>query len=154
MDRVNGSMVSRDNRSRVIPNGVDLSVFRRRPMEDARRRLGLPDDAAILLFAANGIRKNVWKDYECMSKALSLVSASFRDRGLIFLALGEDSPDEYVNGALVRFIPYQRDPRIVAAFYQAADLYLHAARAETFPNTVIEALHADSGGGNKSGGHR
>src|SRR5262245_23731658 len=28
----------------------------------------------------------------------------------------------------------------VARYYQAADVYLHAARADTFPNTVLEAL--------------
>jgi glycosyltransferase involved in cell wall biosynthesis len=36
--------------------------------------------------------------------------------------------------------PYQKDPEVVAPYYQAGDLYLHAARAETFPNTILEAL--------------
>jgi glycosyltransferase involved in cell wall biosynthesis len=30
--------------------------------------------------------------------------------------------------------------RMVARYYQAADLYIHAARADTFPNTILEAL--------------
>jgi glycosyltransferase involved in cell wall biosynthesis len=29
---------------------------------------------------------------------------------------------------------------MVARYYQAADVYAHAARAETFPNTILEAL--------------
>ena len=41
---------------------------------------------------------------------------------------------------MVKFIPYQEDPTVVAKFYQAADVYIHAARADTFPNTVLEAL--------------
>jgi glycosyltransferase involved in cell wall biosynthesis len=28
----------------------------------------------------------------------------------------------------------------VARYYHAADIYLHAARADTFPNTILEAL--------------
>jgi glycosyltransferase involved in cell wall biosynthesis len=40
----------------------------------------------------------------------------------------------------VRFVPFQRDFHVVAQYYQAADLYLHAAHADTFPNTVLEAL--------------
>lgn len=30
--------------------------------------------------------------------------------------------------------------KVVASYYQAADVYVHAARADTFPNTVLEAL--------------
>ena len=40
----------------------------------------------------------------------------------------------------MRFVPYQKAPDVVARYYQAADVYLHAARADTFPNTVLEAL--------------
>ncbi len=36
-------------------------------------------------------------------------------------------------------IQYKR-PKQIARYYQAADLYLHPARADTFPNTVLEAL--------------
>ncbi|HLA82594.1 MAG TPA: glycosyltransferase, partial [Thermoleophilia bacterium] len=42
--------------------------------------------------------------------------------------------------AEVCFVPYQKDPESVASYYQAADVYVHAARADTFPNTVLEAL--------------
>jgi glycosyltransferase involved in cell wall biosynthesis len=37
-------------------------------------------------------------------------------------------------------VPYQKDPKRVAQYYQAADLYLHAAHADTFPTTILEAL--------------
>ena len=37
-------------------------------------------------------------------------------------------------------MPYQKDPKVVARYYQVADVYIHAARADTFPNTVLEAL--------------
>jgi glycosyltransferase involved in cell wall biosynthesis len=39
--------------------------------------------------------------------------------------------------AKIIFIP---DPQAVACYYQVADVYVHAARADTFPNTVLEAL--------------
>lgn len=37
-------------------------------------------------------------------------------------------------------MPYQTDPEIVAQYYHAADIYVHPARAETFPNAVLESL--------------
>ena len=40
----------------------------------------------------------------------------------------------------IRFVPFESNPAAVAKYYQAADLYLHAARADNFPTTVLEAL--------------
>jgi len=59
---------------------------------------------------------------------------------LIFLAVGDDSPNESVGAAEIRFVPFLDDPRRLADFYHAADLYLHAARADTFPTSILEAL--------------
>jgi glycosyltransferase involved in cell wall biosynthesis len=126
--------------SKVIPNGVDLTVFHPAEKNACREKIGIPRDASVLLFAANGIRQNIWKDYECLRKAVSLVNKQLQDKNIYFLALGENAPDEFIDGATIRFIPYQKDSSVVASYYQAADLYLHAARVDTFPNTIIEAL--------------
>jgi len=72
--------------------------------------------------------------------AISLVADEFSGQRLLFLALGENSPPERIGNAEVSFIPYQDDEKIVASYYQASDIYVHAARADTFPNTVIESL--------------
>ncbi len=126
--------------SRVIPNGVDLEIFHLADRRLARRALGLPDDAQVLLFAANGIRKNRWKDYHTMRSAIALAAERLKGRTVIFVALGEGGSSEHIGHATIRFVPYQRDQRVVALYYQAADLYIHAARVDTFPNTVLEAL--------------
>jgi len=63
-----------------------------------------------------------------------------KGHNVLFLALGQDGKGEGIGPAEVRFVPYQMDPAAVACYYQAADVYVHAARADTFPNTVLEAL--------------
>jgi glycosyltransferase involved in cell wall biosynthesis len=126
--------------SRVIPYGVDLGVFRPSPKRLVRKTLGLPPDAAILVFAANGIRRSVWKDYRTMRYAVAKVAERMPGTDIVFLAVGEDAPVERVGRAQIRFVPFQRDANRVADYYRAADLYLHAARADTFPNTVLESL--------------
>ena len=40
----------------------------------------------------------------------------------------------------IRFVPHLKKAEDVAAYYQAADLYIHAAVADTFPRAVLEAL--------------
>lgn len=126
--------------SRVIPNGLDLSVFHPADVCEARAELGLPQEAAIVLFAANGIRKNVWKDYDTMRTAMARVASRIKGRELLFLAVGETAAPERMGDALIRFVPYQAVPQTMARYYQAADLYLHGARADTFPTTILEAL--------------
>jgi glycosyltransferase involved in cell wall biosynthesis len=37
-------------------------------------------------------------------------------------------------------VPFESDQSRLADYYRAADVYIHAARADTFPTTVIEAL--------------
>ena len=126
--------------ARVIHNGLDLQVFRPGDKAAVRAALGLPQDAAILLFVGQGTRSNRFKDYATMESALKKVATKSNEQELLFLCLGGASKDESIGRARVRFIDYQRDLAKVAMFYQAADIYLHAARADTFPNTIIEAL--------------
>jgi glycosyltransferase involved in cell wall biosynthesis len=59
---------------------------------------------------------------------------------VLFIALGEDAPAERIGQAEVCFVPYQKDPGTVARYCQAADVYVHAARAEVWGLTITEAL--------------
>lgn len=139
MRKVEGSILKLGAKQcRVIPNGVDLSVFKPADKLQTRDILGLPRDARILLFVASAIRKNRWKDYEMLQATLSKLASSAHN--LLLLAVGEQQPDEKFGNATLRFVPYQSDRKQLARYYQAADVYLHAARAETFPTVILEAL--------------
>jgi glycosyltransferase involved in cell wall biosynthesis len=123
----------------VIPNGVDTNTFRPGNRAEARHRLGLEADAHILLVAANGLRHNVWKDYRTLRAALAIVGARPRSRQTIVLAVGEPEGREQVGSLELRFVPFQSDSERLADHYRAADLYLHAARVESFGNVLLEA---------------
>jgi glycosyltransferase involved in cell wall biosynthesis len=140
MDKVKGSMLATAIRdSRVIPNGIDLNVFRPADRLDVRRRLGIETDRPVVLFAAPGIRDNPFKDFGTIRKSVEILSRSLPGKRLLCMALGDDAPPEIVGNAEIRYkqLTAAQD---VAACFQAADLYLHAARAETFPMVILEAL--------------
>ena len=126
--------------ARVIPYGIELNVFQPAPKHKSRALLGLSQDAEVLLFTANYARRNIFKDYQTMRTALARLAVHSNRRRLLLIALGEDLPTERIGQAEIRFVPYQSDPEVIARYYQAADVYLHAAKADTFPNTVLEAL--------------
>ena len=125
---------------RMIPNGVDRSNFRPGDRAAARARLDLPADPFILLFAANGGRKSPYKDYPTVSAAAVRAAAAVTGRRVLCIALGDEGPPEAFENGELRFVPYRADIAEVAAYFQAADLYLHAAKAENLPTTILEAL--------------
>jgi len=139
MDKVNESILKLGIiDSCVIPNGVNTKIFKPYSKIKAREEVGLQPNQNIILFTANGIRKNIWKDYKTLKSSLLKIS-KFKKK-VICIALGEDAPMEKIGSVEIRFIPYKRDQNLVARYYQAADIYVHPSRADTFPNTILEAL--------------
>ena len=123
--------------SRVIPNGVDTTVFCPADRNRVREKLGWPTDAAIVLLTTGSLG-SMWKDDRTLHRAAARLAARRPD--VQFVSVGRDSavpPGERVRATS---IPYQHDPRVMAEYYQAADLYWHAARADTFPLAVLEAM--------------
>ena len=125
---------------RVIPNGVNSLWFSPGPKRQARQSLGLSQKDAILLFVANAARSNVFKDYRTVQECAMRTAAAYRRGKVTLLVVGEKGePISFDNGE-IRFVAYQRDHITMARYYQAADVYVHAAKSDTFPNTVLEAL--------------
>ena len=141
MDKAKDSMLAPAMVSaRIIPHGIDLNTFRPGDRAQARVDLGLPPDATILLFAAKGIRRNIWKDYPTMRRAFEIVSRRSGNKKLLFLALGDESPSEHIAENELRFIEHCSDRHTMAKYYQAADIYVHGAKAEAWGLTITEAM--------------
>lgn len=126
--------------ARVIPNGVDLSLFRPGDRRAARAALGLPSDAPVVVTTGVDLERNCWKDLPTLLAALERVSGRWTGPRIHAVALGTAGQNGPVGRAAIQFVPYERDPATVARYYQAADVYVHAARADTFPVAVLEAL--------------
>ena len=126
--------------ARVIPNGVDLSIFHPAKRHEAREKLGIRTDVQVLLAMGVQIRDNIWKDYRTLRLAVANLAERLEGQDILLLALGEDAPAERIGQVEIRYIPFQDDPQAVARFYQASDIYVHSARTDTFPTGVIEAL--------------
>ncbi len=122
---------------RVIPNGIDLSIFQPGSREKARQALGIPMNSRVLLFTAAEAGGNRYKDYPTLKAAVDRVTGMSKELNVVFLVLGEDREG---NTPALRFVPFQSNASDVVRYYQASDIYLHASRADTFPTTVLEAM--------------
>jgi len=132
--------------SRVIPNGVDLSIFHPASKLQVRQELQISEDAFVLLFVAAGSKEdlsqvNLYKDYTTIHAALEVVSQNMGREKIVFMALGgKDSEEGYIGNTQIKFLPYVSEPLKIAKYYQAADIYLHAAHEETFPTVILESM--------------
>jgi glycosyltransferase involved in cell wall biosynthesis len=118
---------------RVIPNGVDLGVFSPGERAEARQRLGVPPAAEVLVFTAQATRSNPYKDFATLRAGLARLG-----RPIIAFALGEEAPPEQIGRVELRSAVVDREG--VASHLRAADLYVHATRADNHPLAVLEAL--------------
>jgi glycosyltransferase involved in cell wall biosynthesis len=126
--------------SRVIPHGVDLEVFKPGNRALARHTLGLPQKGFVALFVAYNARASRFKDYQTIAAAVQSAAPRLSDHEVTFVYLGGTGTDVRQGHVSTKFVPYQTDISAVVRYYQAADVYLHAAHADTFPNVVLEAL--------------
>ncbi len=119
---------------RVIPNAIDLHTFRPGDRLAARRQLGLPPGVKIILLIAH----SVFKDLETMRQALALLPAY--DAPTLFLCAGRAGETQPLGHGEIRYLGRVEDAGQMAALYQAADVYIHAAHNEVFGKTIIESM--------------
>jgi glycosyltransferase involved in cell wall biosynthesis len=120
---------------RVIPHGVDLTIFKPGNRDEARHALQLPLKARIILLVAH----NPFKDLTTMEAALGLINLDTNDE-LVFLCLGRNSMERTLGQGIIRYLEYESDLQRMSWYYQAADLYIHAAHGDTFPRTITEVM--------------
>ncbi len=134
MNKVQQSML-KGVQYRVIPNAIDLAVFKPGDQIAARRELGLPHPASVVLFTAH----NMFKDYRVMEMALERLPKP-DSAPLIFVCLGKKQADRAVGAGRMVYPGFERNPQRMALYYRAADVFIHAAKDEAFGKTVTEAM--------------
>ncbi len=135
MDQVHMSML-RGVQYRVIPNAIDLTVFRPRNRIEARKNLNLPLDAKIVLLTAH----NPFKDYDMMEAALSQLDKDTHAE-LVFVCLTREKRiDKNVGQGHMVYLGFEPASKRMAEYYCASDVFIHAAKGEAFGKTITEAL--------------
>ena len=133
-------------RVQVIGNGVDLTKFTPVPRLEARRELGLPDDAEVLVSAGTLVeRKGFHRVIECLPELLSAHPL------LHFVIVGGAGPEGDMAAKLRNLVSTLRlDDRVhflgpypserLKVPLSAADVFVLATSYEGWANVFLEAM--------------
>ena len=124
----------------VIPNGIDLNVFKP-PSERQliRKELGISINSFVILAVVQ--KWSRFKDYRTVRNAVENLAAHTNHPQIEFLNLGAAENRASTIGRIrSREITHISDQAELAKYYQAADVFLHAANSDNFPTTILESL--------------
>lgn len=116
----------------LIPNSLDVELFRFRARASVREALGLPLAQPLILFAAD-TPHNPRKGFHLLLEAMPQLPSEL---GLMVLGPAEHLP-QWPN--LYAF-GHVRDELLMSLLYCAADLFVIPSLEDNLPNTVVEAL--------------
>jgi glycosyltransferase involved in cell wall biosynthesis len=131
---------------RVVGNGVDLDKFSPLPRAEARRRLGLPLDAPLLITVGGLVER---KGFHRVIELLPALRR--RHPGLGYLVVGGPSPEGDMTTALQRRVATlglgdavhflgPLPPEELPVPLSAADVFVLASRNEGWANVLLEAM--------------
>lgn len=128
-------------RVEVIPNGLDLELFKPIDKRLAREALSLPQDKKLILFGGAGIGLQANKGFRLLISALQPISTTSWGEHAELVVFGVSGPDgEQASGLEENYLGWLKDEDSLATAYSAADLFVVPSMMENFPNTALEAM--------------
>ena len=125
-----------DTRPTVIPNWVDLDVFRPRHRPTLRRELGLPEDA-FLAFLSSG---NLGDKRKGVEHGIAAVARCGRPVGLVLVGNEDPAVTRLCRGMATYPTGYVADRTLLGRYLAACDVALSPTLADNLPCSIMEAM--------------
>ena len=124
----------------VIPNPLDLAIWRPIPKAMARTALGLDLHARLVLIGALNVLSDPRKGTDLVLKALTHLAAG-SDTPDALLVFGQSAVAGQLNlPAPTHFLGRLHDDISLVLAYSAADVFVVPSRQDNLPNTAVESL--------------
>ena len=132
------STLFQGRRIEVIPNGIDLDLFKPVNRELARDMLGLPKDKKLVIFGAMNATTDDRKGFDLLLKGIQALQKSDDIELVIFGASEPLTPPEF--GLPVHYMGVVNDDTSLVLLYSSSDVMVISSRQDNLPNTVVESM--------------
>lgn len=138
---VRRSSLFKGMRVEVIPNGIDIEIYKPLDQDLCRDVLSLPKDKKIILFGAMYSTSDKNKGFDYLVSAFRRIAKTSYQNDVIAVVLGASAPEEKLDFGLdVRFLGHLHDETSMAVAYSAADVFVAPSIQENLSNMVLEAM--------------
>jgi glycosyltransferase involved in cell wall biosynthesis len=120
----------------VIPNGLDLNLFKPTDKTWARKLLHIPDHANVVLFVSQFNRTFHIKGFEYLEKGVSLLR---QNPDLVCVSVGPATGETTIGGVPLIEAGAIEQQWMMPLIYSAADLLVVPSLEDNFPNVILEA---------------
>jgi glycosyltransferase involved in cell wall biosynthesis len=125
----------------VIPNGLDIGLFRPTAKAEARRAWNLPADRKIIVYGAVKATQDRRKGFPELMTALAELGKTEGAKDMLLVVFGDLKPGDMPDtGIETRFVGYIDDNQRLSQLYSAADAAVMPSLQEAFGKTLIEAM--------------
>jgi len=123
----------------IIPNGLDIQIFKPVKKEIARKALDIDLDKKVVFFSAHSV-KDHRKGGVLLKEALSKL-AKKNIQNVILLVAGSES-ESYANefDFPVKHVNFISNDTMMVNMYSASDLFVLPTLADNLPNGIIESM--------------
>lgn len=135
-----GSELFKDKSITVIPNTLNLDLYKPLEQKFCCQALNLPYDKKIIIFGAMGGGKDFNKGYDLLNSALHHLSLRVKGDDILCLIFGQSEP--HCPSKLhfeTRWLGHINDDVTLAILYNAASVIVVPSRIENLPQTATEA---------------
>ncbi len=135
-DCVAKSAIAQGHKVVNLPNGINTEQFTPLNTLEYRKKLGLPMDKKLILFAAVDVLSEPRKGYKYISQALSQCSPE--DYELV--VMGEKSTEDSVGGLKTYFLGEINNDALLIEYMSAVDISVVPSLQENLSNLIMESL--------------
>jgi len=132
------SVLMRDWPITVIPNPLNIRIYKPRPRQIAREVFNLPEDRQLIAFGALHAEIDPRKGFDMLLAALRLISRNTKN--IACVVFGQSEPEKIPDiGMPIYWMGHLYDDLSLTMLYSAVDVMVVPSRQENLPQSGTEA---------------
>lgn len=134
------SNLLKNNKAVIIPNCIDIELFKPEKKDIARKFFKLPVDKPLIMFGSMGANTDKRKGYHLLLEALKELKGYVENFEFIIFGASMEQKQESIHNIKCHFSGSIKDEKLLALMYSAADVMVVPSLQENLSNVIMESL--------------